>query len=175
MKRGFTLIEVMVALVIGGMVVAGAAALLASLGSRAEAIARAAALADQDANAERVLRRLVANLELGGDSTPSFVGDAKSACIRSWCEAPTGWLERCAGHLLLEQRGDTAALRLDVSGPDPMRIDLETGPRSARLRYLAILDGVVTWHDAWTHLVPPAALVLIVEGDTLVFPVWAGG
>jgi prepilin-type N-terminal cleavage/methylation domain-containing protein len=175
MKRGFTLIEVMVAMVIGAMVVAAAAALLSSLENRAEAIARASARADRDANAERVLRGLLANLDLGRDSTSAFVGTATSARFRTWCDSPTGWLERCAAHLSIEQRGDAAALRLELTGPDPTRIDLASGLHGARFRYLAIVDGVVTWRDTWSHLVVPAAVVLIVERDTLLFPVWGSG
>jgi hypothetical protein len=165
----------MVALVIGGMVVAGAAALLVTLGGRAEAIARAGARADLGANAERVLRALLANLDLGLDSTPSFAGDGTGARFRSWCDTPAGWLDRCTAHLFLEPRGETAALRLELSGPDPARVDLERGLRGARLRYMALVDNVVTWRDSWSQLVPPTAVALIVERDTLLLPVWGGG
>src|SRR5689334_15918905 len=95
---GFTLLEVMVALVIGGMAVAGAAALLGVLGERAQAVERAGARADGDANAERVLRLLVANLNLP-DTTRSFAGDPNTVGFRSWCETPAGWLDRCAVRL----------------------------------------------------------------------------
>ncbi len=172
---GFTLIEVMVALVIGGMAVAGAAALLSGLADRAQAIARAATRADGDANAERVLRALVANLELSTDTTPSFVGDATSARFRAWCDTPGGWLERCTARLFFEQRGELASLRLELIGREATVIELQSGIRAGRFRYLVNVDHVLTWKDTWSHLVPPTAVAVIAERDTLLLPVWGGG
>ena len=169
---GFTLIEVMVALMIGGMAVAGAAALLAALGNRAEAIERAGIGVDQDANAERLLRGLVANLDLSSDSAPSFVGDANGARFQAWCEMPAGWLGHCRVRLSLERRGDLASLRLQVDDPGPSVIDLRRDLREARFRYLISVDDVLTWTDRSSHLVPPLAVALIVERDTLLLGVW---
>src|SRR2546427_4267126 len=169
---GFTLIEVMVALMIGGMAMAGAAALLDALGSRAEAIARAGASADRDANAERLLRGLVANLDPGLDSTPSFAGDVDGARFRAWCETPAGWLGHCTVHLSLERRGDLASLRLQVDDPEPRVIELRHDLRGARFRYLFSVDDVLTWSDRASLLVPPVAVALIVERDTLLLQVW---
>jgi prepilin-type N-terminal cleavage/methylation domain-containing protein len=173
-QTGFTLIEVMVALVIGGMAVAGAAALLSSLRDRGQGVARAAAQADADANAERLLRGLVANLDPAPapDSTPSFVGDGNSARFRTWCDTPAGWLGHCGVRMSLERRGDLASLLLEVDNPDPERMTLRTDLRGARFRYLIRIDDVLTWVDRWSTLVPPVAVALIVERDTLLFPVW---
>ena len=169
---GFTLIEVMVALMIGGMAVAGAAALLDALGNRAEAIERAGIGVDRDANAERLLRGLVANLDLSSDSTPSFVGDINAARFRAWCESPAGWLAHCTVHLSLERRGDLASLRLQVDNPGPSVIELGHDLRGARFGYLFSVDDVLTWTDRASHLVPPLAVALIVERDTLLLGVW---
>ena len=170
---GFTLIEVMVALVIGGMAVAGAAALLTSLRDRGEAVARTAAQADGDANAERLLRRLLANLDLSADSTkPSFAGDADGMRFQTWCDTPAGWLGRCIARLSLERHDDLASLRLEIDDPDSTVIELRKDLRGARFRYLISIDDVPTWLDRFSRLVVPGAVALIVGRDTLLLPVW---
>jgi len=173
---GFTLVEVMVALVIGGMVVAGAAALLSALGNRAQAIERAAARADQDANGERLLRTLVANLQFGaGTTTPSFVGDLSSASFRSWCETPAGWLDHCTVRLAFEPQGGKAVLRLQLRGAYSTTLDLRTGFQKGRLRYLQEVDRRLSWIDTWSERITPRGLAVIIDGDTLLVPVGAGG
>lgn len=175
-STGFTLVEVMVALVIGGMVVAGAAALLGALSNRAQAIKRAAARADEDANGERLLRGLVANLEVGTDTTtPSFVGDASSASFQAWCETPAGWLGHCAVRLAFSRHESTGVLTLEIRGANTTALDLRRGFRNGRLRYLQEVDRRLSWIDAWSRWITPTGVAVIVDGDTLLLPVGSGG
>jgi len=173
---GFTLVEVMVALLIGGMVVAGAAGLLSALGNRVQAIERAAARADEDANGERLLRTLVANLEFGADTTtPSFVGDLSSALFRSWCETPAGWLDHCTVRLAFESQKSTTVLKLELRGAYSTILDLRRGFRNGRLRYLQEVDRRLSWVDTWSQRIAPRGLAVIIDRDTLLLPVGGGG
>ncbi len=175
-RLGFTLVEVMVALVIGGMAVAGAGALLSGLGDRVQAIGRAAARADGDANGERLLRGLLANLELSTDTTArSFVGDANNATFGAWCDTPAGWLDHCTVHLFLDRQGHATVLRLQLGGANSSAIDLRRGFREGRFCYLMDVDGRLRWVDTWSQLVVPTGLAVIIDADTLFFPVWGGG
>jgi len=172
---GFTLIEVMVALLIGGMAVAGAAALLSSLGDRAEAVARAGAHVDADANAERLLKSVVANLEASPDTTPSFGGDAQSANFRAWCDTPGGWLDHCTVRLSFQRHGDETVLRLELGGAYSTAVDVRRRFRTGRLCYLVEIDRRPVWVDSWSRRVMPTALAVIIDADTLLLPVWGGG
>jgi prepilin-type N-terminal cleavage/methylation domain-containing protein len=173
--KGFTLIEVLVALVIGGMAVAGAAALFSSLADRINAIDQAAARADYAANAEHVLTALVGNLIAGGDSMAIFVGDSNAVRFRAWCEVPAGWLERRSLRLTFDESPDgTSRLLLDVEGM-PNTTELRRGFRHGGLRYLGSIESRLTWLHSWPYPVPPRAIAVIVDADTLVLPVSGGG
>lgn len=173
---GFTLIEVMVALVVGGMAVAAAAALLSGLGDRAAAVERVAERVDRDANGERLLRSLLANLALSPDTAVhSLTGDATSARFGAWCDAPEGWLERCAVRLFFEQPGGVPSLRLALTGAVPTTMELRRGFRAGGLRYLVDAEHGGRWASTWTHIVPPLAVAVIMDRDTLLLPVWGSG
>jgi len=162
----------MVALVVGGMALLLAAALLATLGNRAEAIERAATKQNEDANAERLLQGLVANLDPGSDTTPSFVGDGQSVTFRTWCDTPAGWLDRCSAHLWFERRQDVTALRLLLHGSDSSEFELRRGLETGRLRYLVNARDRGTWAETWTERVPRVAVAIITDGDTLLLARW---
>ncbi len=181
---GFTLVEVMVALVVGGMALAGAAMLLSALGGRAEAIETAAERVDRDANAERLLQNLFANLDLQGDTTRALVGDERSVSFRAWCDTPAGWLDRCSVRLFFEQEQGVWTLRLALPStrtPPPITkaassgTVLRSGFHAGGFRYLASAKDGGSWVASWSEIVAPAAVALIVERDTLLLSVWGGG
>jgi len=171
--------ELTVSLVIGGIAVTAAAALFTGLSSRAETIAAAASAADRDANAERLLRLLVGNVETGA-GTERLRGDAKTASFASWCEAETGWLERCRVQLEFREDGASSTLvlhkRHEATGAIPAlgggdEIILRRGVRNGRLLYLLDARNGGTWSDSWTAAMLPAAIAIVLEHDTLVLRV----
>lgn len=172
---GFTLLEVMVALTVGGMAVAVAAALLTGLGDRATELAAAARRVDRDANAEQLLRALTANLQPGSDSAGPFRGDSRSAAFRSWCDAPSGWLERCAVRLSLAPEARGLSLILRLAGSDTTVVRMRSGIGVGRLRYLLDAANGGQWADRWSDLVPPTAIEVIADRDTLFLTVRSGG
>jgi len=65
-RAGFTLVEVMVAIVITVIVLAGARALLGQIADQGDRITAAAAAGDGEANADALLRTLVGRVEVSG-------------------------------------------------------------------------------------------------------------
>ena len=102
---GFTLVEVMVAVVVIGVVLVGARAMLGQIADDAGRISGAAAEADREANADALLRAVAGRLEVSPvpEREVRFEGQPDGARFHSWCEVPDGWLEPVPG----------ARLRLD--------------------------------------------------------------
>lgn len=172
-SRGFTLIEVTIALVVGGMAVTAAAALLGGLGDRADAIRAAGERTDRDANAERLLRMLWGNLRFSGDSTRTVSGDSMAVSFASWCETVEGWLRPCRARLAVERENGEQAyrFRLELGSASPdMTFWSVGGPAS--IRYLRNAEHGGTWSTAWSEIVAPPAIAVIRGADTVIVTTW---
>jgi prepilin-type N-terminal cleavage/methylation domain-containing protein len=175
-SRGFTLIEIMVALVIGGLAVSGAAGLLHAIGHRGEDFSSAAEVHDRDANADRLIRTLVSNLDLRPRENPSIAGDGQRIVLHSWCTTPRGWIAPCRATLMFEQGSGGVTLQLDLATDrhDSVALSVRHGT-SGHFRYLVSPDAGGTWTEAWTEVTVPAAIAVIIDQDTLLAGVWTGG
>lgn len=174
-RRGFTLIEVTVALVIGGMALSAAAALLNGLSARADQIRSAGARVDRDANAERLLRNMLANLRGSGDSTLTVTGDSGSVTFQAWCETVEGWFRPCSAHVTLERDSTSVEFRLALTGggaEDRSMVFRRGAKAPAGLRYLRDVTHGGTWVNRWTEVVVPTAIALFAGTDTLVLLTW---
>jgi prepilin-type N-terminal cleavage/methylation domain-containing protein len=167
---GFTLVELLVALVVGGVAILGARAVLAALGDHADRVSEAAASADRTANGERTLRALVGNLEIGTTPDASFGGDEHQMQFTTSCPTPSGWQERCVVRVIA-LRPDSLAGRSIVVGilPTgeilPLLADV-TGPR---FRYLRDAGNGGTWFHSWGNgITAPVAIGIVTERDTLI-------
>jgi prepilin-type N-terminal cleavage/methylation domain-containing protein len=175
-RAGFTLVEVMVALVVMGVVVAGARVVLGQLADDAVRIAAAGAEADREANAERLLRETAGRLEMS--STPGrearFEGHPRAARFRSWCEVPDGWLERCDVSLGFIQVDGEPVLALRTAGGEP--VALRRGFRSGELLYLRDAGDGGAWIHRWgASITAPVALGVVIDGDTAIVRVGERG
>lgn len=168
---GFTLVEVMVALVIGGMAVAGAGALLGALGDRAESIKLAASRADTGANGERLLQELAGNFDFGNDTLASLRGNADSLAFHTWCETAAGWLERCAARLSFDHREGVAALDLALHRAAATVLTVRHDFDRGGFRYLDKTDHRLHWAESWSRHEPPVAIGIVIDADTLLLPV----
>lgn len=161
---GFGLVEVMVALVIGGAVLLGARAMLEHLADAADHVVESAAEVDRQANAERLLRALAGRL----DEAPEVLsGDAGTLRFWTWCEVPAGWLERCEATLGFVPVGGshTLALTLSTGSTFVLRTDFETGA----LRYLSAPDHGGAWLDRWrSSVTSPLAIGIVLDADTMI-------
>ena len=166
-RRGFTLLEVIVAIAVGSLVVLGARAMLVVVADGGEATRKAAREADQAANAERVLRRLVADLEVGTAESARFAGAPSEARFSTWCPAAGGWIERCRATLAIETDADGVGLVATLSAVDGStgdRLELRSGLDDAQLLYLsdAALGG--RWFRVWGEgITAPLAIGLVTD------------
>lgn len=109
-KRGFTLLELLVALAIGGLVVLLAHQVFASVGHSGRRLRDARAALDREANARRWLRATFLSLEVGLDSACSFDGRANRVRFTAWQLTPEGWFERRS--IDLEEHDDRLVARV---------------------------------------------------------------
>jgi prepilin-type N-terminal cleavage/methylation domain-containing protein len=171
---GFTLIEVIVALVVSAIVLLGARAMLGETGDDALRITVQTQRSDRDANAERQLRGLVLHLELGAGESSQFAGDPGRASFASWCDVPGGWQERCAVTLSLVPRSYGVALvaHTSVNGDIVVRDSVRAGA----LRYLTRVSDGGEWIRVWgAGITAPLAIGVILDADTLIVPIGERG
>lgn len=173
-RDGFTLLEVVVALAISGLVLLGARVMLQQVADGAERIASTTATADREANAERTLRELVLRLEVSPAAGRKVVGDARGASFSTWCDVPAGWQERCEVTVGLVHAGEANVLAL--SGPGLGVQPVRRGFRNGTLLYLADASGGGSWTRSWTStLTAPLAIAAAMDGDTLILRVGERG
>ena len=165
-RAGFTLVEVLGALTIGAMVLAGARGLMEGLADHAAATVRAARASDAVANSERAARQIVGNVALAPRLEPSFTGTPTQADFASWCPSVFGGLEACGVHLLVV-RSDTSAEEVVLALSTGTRLSIGHGA-TARLRYLADAGAGGRWYPRWDDvLTPPLAIGVLAGTDTM--------
>ena len=166
-RVGFTLLEALVALTVSAITVLGARILLTGLADDGSRITSAAEIADRTANADRLLRQLVARIEVGTPQAGQFGGDDQSATFTSWCDVAEGWQERCRVTIANRRSGATAALIASLSTGET--IALRTGFHHGELRYIGDPRAGGTWIRVWgAGITAPVALGLIIDGDTTI-------
>jgi len=173
MRRGFTLIEVTIALVIGSMALSAAAALLTGLSERADQIRATGARMDRDTNAERLLQSLWSNLRPSDDSAPVVRGDSMAVEFSAWCESAQGWLRPCRARLAVEPETPGARFTLVVTGDETMTMHFWHRDRDlGGIRYLRNAEHGGRWMTSWTDRVPPLAIAVSAGSDTVMVPTW---
>lgn len=182
-RRGFTLLEIVVAIAVGSLVVLGARLMLGAVADAARATRAAARVADRAANADALLRGLVLELEVGTAESGSFAGDTTAARFSTWCPVAGGWVEQCRATLAVERSGaarpgDGHALVATLSTGE--RLEIRAGLARAELRYLSDASGGGRWFRVWAERVSaPLAIGVIVDSagrtDTLVLRIGERG
>lgn len=175
-SAGFTLVEVMVAIVVIGVVLVGARTMLGQIADDADRISAAARQADREANAEALLRTIVGRMEVSSvvGEEVRFEGQPEGARFHTWCEVPDGWLERCQASLgFIELDGSPAlALRLSTGETVPLRRGFRTG----EILYLREPAAGGDWVPKWgASLTAPLAIGVVVDGDTAILRIGERG
>jgi prepilin-type N-terminal cleavage/methylation domain-containing protein len=164
---GFTLVEVMVALAVMGVVLVGARAMLEQVGDHAERIGAAAAEGDRDGNADALLRSIVGRTHVTPGGGVRFQGEPRMARFRSWCEVPDGWLEPCDASLGLVQVDGKNVLALTLSTGE--LVPLRTGFERGEILYLREAGSGGGWLRSWgASISTPLALGIAIDGDTTI-------
>jgi prepilin-type N-terminal cleavage/methylation domain-containing protein len=172
-RDGFTLVELMVALVISAMVLIGARLMIETLSGATHRTIAAARSADHVANGDQFLRTLFGRLEIGTADDQPFGGSPRSVHFTTWCDSPGGWLERCQAVISLEVYGDTNCLVAHLVPRDPhgdigpRTIRVATGFGTGALRYLNDPRAGGQWFTQWGDgIVAPLAIGVVLDGDT---------
>ncbi|MGH7655104.1 MAG: prepilin-type N-terminal cleavage/methylation domain-containing protein [Gemmatimonadaceae bacterium] len=169
-RRGVTLIELLTALVLLGLLFLGMRALLVQLGDGDDRIARAARSADARGNGARTLRTLLRRAIAESDSTRQFAGDDSIAIFDCGCDVPAAWVEDCRVALAIVPRVDSSAVVAYRLATPPETLAVTAAP--AAFRYLDRAGSDYVWLGGWrARITLPAALALVTPLDTVMFQV----
>lgn len=176
-RPGFTLVEIMVALVVGTLAIVAARSMLGTLADHADRITDAARERDHAANGERLLRALVGGLDLGTHGNATFSGTEREAQFSSWCATANGWQERCKVRLVILPADSIAAsptVAAILASGDVVR--LMARGSTARFAYLRDAAAGGSWVHTWgAGLTAPHALGIMTDRDTIIVRVGERG
>jgi prepilin-type N-terminal cleavage/methylation domain-containing protein len=168
-RPGYTLVELLVAMLVGGMAIAGARLVFVTLADQADRITAVAGDLDRVANGERILRALVGRMEIGSTPSTGFGGDAGRTTFTSWCDVPDGWQERCRVTLAVapvDSAGRTHVLAAIIENGEA--IPLLSAP-TIGLRYLGDASNGGVWYSVWSRgITAPIAIGVITGADTMI-------
>ncbi|OLD39480.1 MAG: hypothetical protein AUI57_03150 [Candidatus Rokubacteria bacterium 13_1_40CM_2_68_8] len=157
-QRGFTLIEILVALTIGAVVVLLAHELFGAVVDRGRTLAMARTALDRSANARRWLDATFLSLDVGTDGGSGFEGRPDHAGFTAWLLTPDGWFERRQVTLDVEQ----GRLRASVNPGTP--IALIDSVTDLQIDYLLEPGAESRWVREWVSPVSaPVAVRLRME------------
>lgn len=170
-RRGATLIELIAALALVGMVLLLGAAALDALSSGRDRLLVSSDRADSVATGERLLRDLLARVEAGpGDE---FAGDGERVTATTRCDAAAGWQRTCRISLHTGIESVSGVLVTAVL-PRSGRLPVLVGRGTATFGYLEDHADGARWTRGWASSIrPPVAIAVISGSDTLFFPVGA--
>src|SRR3989442_6744197 len=174
-RRGFTLIEVSVALLVGALGVAAAPGVFAGVAHRGRALAAARRALDQEMNARRWLEATFLSLDVGTDSSGGFAGHADRVEFAAWQPSADGWFER---RRIALGRSDQQLVAI-VMGGDP--VALRDSVKDVAFDYLLEPGADARWVPEWLSPVSAPLAVRLrlttVAGrvDTLLFLIKARG
>ncbi|HEY0777700.1 MAG TPA: prepilin-type N-terminal cleavage/methylation domain-containing protein [Gemmatirosa sp.] len=176
-RPGFTLLELVVALGVGALALLAARSALVQIAGAADVALAAARVVDREANAERLLRATVGQLETGVQPARAFAGDARAATFATWCDTPSNQHVPCRARLASDSADGRPVLTLTLTvAGRPDTVVLRRATRSVTLRYLTTPEAGGRWVPSWPPAItPPLALGVISDADTLILRIGARG
>lgn len=166
-RRGTTLVELMAALALSGIVLLGAHGLLSALTVTRAALAQRASVLEEIGVGFRHLREALMMSEAVESGAAPFFGDATGAAFSSRCRSGGGWYERCRVELQLTPYGAFTRLQMRERSGGWTEVLRREG--SAHMLYRAMESDTAVWRDRWgTSIARPNAIGLAVGMDTIV-------
>lgn len=170
---GFTLMELVVALAVSGLLLLGLQALVALVGDTSRRAVAEARWADAESNQERTTRELF--LQTGPEVSPGsrFAGTPDSVAFTSSCPVAGGWFERCAVMVTIQSEDTLTVVRVASSAGSFV---LLRAPGLFEFGYLRDPSGEGLWLRRWAvAIAPPLAVRLLGPDRELIFRVGERG
>lgn len=169
-RRGTTLVELLAALVLLGLLFLGMRTLLAQLSDGSERVGRATMDGNARGNGARLLRTLLRRATVGADSTHQFAGDDTNVWFDAGCDVPSGWVEDCRVIIGIVSRRDSSAVVAQLPGVAPETLFVSDAQTA--FRYLDPVASDYAWLGGWgSRISMPAAIALVTPFDTLMLQV----
>lgn len=165
LRKGFALMELIMALAISSALLLGARVLLVQSTDSAGRIVASAEETMSAANSERLLDWLLLQLDTAG---MSFLGARHEARFQSWCETPYGWKERCSVRVHLTDTPAGRFLTIDTRTRSH-ELSIATTIEADGFTYLVAAAHGGSWLADWSfQLTLPQAIGLIEDADTTI-------
>ena len=159
-----TLIELIAAIAIAGLVMLGAVLLLDGVNTNVKRIEDDAELVTASGTTVGLLHQLLSDAAPSVDTGERFVGDERGFACWTRCARAEGWLAPCRIVMTVTD----SALRVSFANGEERT--LQRYGRGARLRYFDA--DREAWRTAWDATATiPAAVAVIAGDDTLVYPI----
>lgn len=173
-SRGFTLIEVLVALTLASFVAVLGNRVFSGILDGSASVTEARSALDSQMNARRRLTGLIGSLEVGPTEADAFRGEPKSVSFTAWDRDANGWIIR--RRLTLQRVGS----QLMVYGLDANAVTLAEDVRTITIDYLLEPGAEARWVKRWSSAatVPLAmrlGLTRVTGADTLLLVIGARG
>jgi prepilin-type N-terminal cleavage/methylation domain-containing protein len=179
MRSGFTLLEVLVAVIVSAALLLAADAVFEQLADSRVASAHEATERDHVQNARELirswLRQVVVSPQIDASGLPhEFGGDSVAAHFTSSCIAPGGWERECQVTLGVSSDSTGAVLTAVSSTGDSA--SLRSSGRGQELLYLIDAANGGEWMRSWpVGPTVPIAVAVVTPKDTTVFRIGARG
>ncbi len=161
--RGFTVIEVTIALLVSAFVVLIAREIVQALGDTSVRVRSEASSSTARAHARDVLRHSLMMARVG-DST-EFVGSDSLVSFETYCAGSEGFLEPCSARLAIRHR-DSAIVTLVIGSNAPLEVG--SGRPGTSLLFLESAVGGGAWSHTWQRQrLLPVAVGIALGRDTI--------
>ena len=165
-RQGTTLIELIVAIALMGVLLLSARQLLATVTDSSGRVRSQRQLHDASANGISRLQLLLRRADNTSPGASPLVGDGQRLQFDSWCDRAAGWLARCHIYIDVLQRSDSVVVLVRI--PGEAAEEAWALPGNLAVQYLA----ADSWHSEWPGLaVPPDAILFAGARDSLLVSV----
>lgn len=169
-RRGFTLLELMVAVVLGAGILMAGRLLLEQVTSASQTILFAQAASELRVSREQTLRELFRNLEIATTDSVTFGGTEHDMTFTSWCDSASGLRGRCRVTLTLD------SVLAMTSSSDSARVVLARDTVLGVFRYLNDVHDGGQWLRGWGNgITIPLAIGVVFGHDTTVLRIGSRG
>lgn len=166
-RTGMTLLEVLVALALSGLLFSSIVSVVTAFAVHETAVRAVGSNEAAEAAARAGVSRLILELRVGADTSDRFLGATHRAAFDSRCRSGGGWKGACRIELRVLRTAD--ATRLEVRQAAQRWRAIVSVSGAAEMRYLRIAGGAREWVGDWGRsLGAPRAIALVTASDTLV-------